>query len=609
MAISKETEAIIERLKSEGQLTRNSGSHSIRSVKVQLEKFEGVFNTISANIAEQTDMLRASMGIQEEAIEAQKRANDLAELQQPPEPTPAPEPETTTTPEKPTKESKGLFELMGGFASTLLGIGTKLALGGAGLFVAYNFAKGAIDEATGGGFSRFEDSMITTFREVDWSALGTSFKEFASKVPEAVTSIVEFLSDPLTVILAGAGLTAAGIMSGFGGGALARGVTQGIISGVLGTGGDPRGPGQRGGGRGLFNLRNVARAGALGILTGALAYYGEDVKNWLTEQGVPEDWAGVAVDSTITVGSFATLGAMFGPTGALVGAAVGVAYVIGKSLYNWFQDSKAAAQAQARAEIAALDPFEAEEVATGGATGGLDMGAVGGVGALDGAEVAVSLGERIAASGDLARIVQGYKDNPDNAMVQESMMAFMENMADIIDNEEASQEERTAALENLRALRAEFPSITTQLESMTGFGANEARLYFNDNIVDFMNSLAEDYGFRTGTRGFRNFGSGQLAILHGREAVIPEDTAAGQFVKNFFNEDYTPRRLSTLSSEIVNAVEQSGMNGSGMSVVIGKMGGDNYVTNQTTRMGDQNIADVKYIGGGGGDTNPLALPN
>jgi len=608
MAISKETEAIIERLKAEGQLTRNSGSHSIRSVKVQLEKFEGVFNTISANITEQTDMLRASMGIQEEAIEAQKRANDLAELQQPPEPTPTPEPETTT-PEKPTKESKGLFEMMGGFASTLLGIGTKLALGGAGLFVAYNFAKGAIDEATGGGFSRFEDSMITTFREVDWSALGTSFKEFASKVPEAVTSIVEFLSDPLTVILAGAGLTAAGIMSGFGGGALARGVTQGIISGVLGTGGDPRGPNQRGGGRGLFKLRNVARAGALGILTGALAYYGEDVKNWLTEQGVPEDWAGVAVDSTITIGQFATLGAMFGPTGALVGAAVGVAYVIGKSLYNWFQDSKAAAQAQARAEIAALDPFEATEVATGGATGGLDLGAVGGVGALDGAEVAVSLGERIAASGDLARIVQGYKDNPDNAMVQESMMAFMENMADIIDNEESTQEQREQALANLQSLNSAFPEIRTQLESMTGFGANEARLFFNDNIVDFMQSLQEDYGFRYGTRGFRNFGSGQLAILHGREAVIPEDTAAGQFVKNFFNEDYTPRRLSTLSSEIVNAVEQSGMNGSGMSVVIGKMGGDNYVTNQTTRMGDQNIADVKYIGGGGGDTNPLALPN
>jgi hypothetical protein len=237
MAISAETEAIIDRLKAEGQLTRNSGSHSIRSVKIQLEKFEGVFNSISGNIAEQTQLLRKQMGIQEEAIERQQRRDDLNELQPPVQPE-IEEPETDTTiTDSNGKKSKGLIEMISGFGGSLLGMMKPLLLGSAGLFVAYNFAKGFIDEKTGGGFTAFETSMIKTFKEVDWSALGTSFVTFATKIPEAVTAITDFISSPLGMILAGAGLTAAGIMSGFAGGALAKGVTAGIIQGVLGAGG------------------------------------------------------------------------------------------------------------------------------------------------------------------------------------------------------------------------------------------------------------------------------------------------------------------------------------------------------------------------------------
>jgi len=78
--VSLETQAILDRLKQEGQLTRNSGTNSISSVNIQLEQFSGLFNTIATNIVEQTAILRAGMNIQEEAIEAQKRANDLNEI-------------------------------------------------------------------------------------------------------------------------------------------------------------------------------------------------------------------------------------------------------------------------------------------------------------------------------------------------------------------------------------------------------------------------------------------------------------------------------------------------------------------------------------------------
>ena len=45
--LSLETEAIIDRLRAEGDLLRNSGKNSIREVKVRLDKFEGTFNNIS----------------------------------------------------------------------------------------------------------------------------------------------------------------------------------------------------------------------------------------------------------------------------------------------------------------------------------------------------------------------------------------------------------------------------------------------------------------------------------------------------------------------------------------------------------------------------------
>ena len=40
MAISEETKAIIERLKAEGDLIRNTGTNSLKSMNIKLEKFD-----------------------------------------------------------------------------------------------------------------------------------------------------------------------------------------------------------------------------------------------------------------------------------------------------------------------------------------------------------------------------------------------------------------------------------------------------------------------------------------------------------------------------------------------------------------------------------------
>lgn len=622
MALSAETEAIIERLKAEGQLTRNSGANSIRSVKVQLDRFEGIFNTISGNIAEQTNMLRASMGIQEEAIEAQKRANDLAELQNS-NPPPPPEKPKPPEPEKPKPESKGIFQLLGGFASTLLGIGSKLALGGAGLFVAYNFAKGAIDEATGGGFTRFENSMIDTFRNVNWEELGTSFQTFATKVPEAITAITDFLSDPLGAFLAGAGLTAAGIMLNFGGGALARGVTQGIISGVLGTGAGAGSAG--GGGKGLINLRNVAKAGALGILTGALSYYGDDVKNWLQTQGMPEDWANTTVDSAVTIGTFTSIGMMFGPKGALVMAAIGSAYVLGKSIYNWMTGAEERGKAALEARLNAIDVIEGKFPELGAS----------GAGSYD--EVGIHVNSDLNTSGRLGSVsVSNLTNSTEEEKTAIAARLYNDKFAEALEKAAEGAADDPATIEAARQVQEMLSQAAIQ-DLLDTWGPKQSEL------MSQVNMLGDNLGVTDGDAGFNRYAAelreldalvqrsgGNMALTSMRDQLRANMKRQFQGITSS-DEDFN--QLTPAQQEVLRMIESMESNGgsigpvssmtrdqaimrqiaesgamSGMSqVVIGKMGGDTYMSNNSTKMGDQNVAQITQIGTGGNPMSPLKV--
>jgi hypothetical protein len=72
-------------------------------------------------------------------------------------------------------------------------------------------------------------------------------------------------------------------------------------------------------------------------------------------------------------------------------------------------------------------------------------------------------------------------------------------------------------------------------------------------ILELENIIAS---FRTGTKGFIDFGIGTPAILHGFEAVVPRNTPAGEFLANNFTENWEPimRRISGIES---SALQQS----------------------------------------------------
>ena len=78
--LSQETQAIIDRLKAEGDLNRNSGTNSVRSVKIKMDQFQGLFESISANIIEQTAIMQSNAGMAVEALEREKSREQFEEL-------------------------------------------------------------------------------------------------------------------------------------------------------------------------------------------------------------------------------------------------------------------------------------------------------------------------------------------------------------------------------------------------------------------------------------------------------------------------------------------------------------------------------------------------
>jgi len=281
-------------------------------VKIQLDRFEGIFKSISANSVEQTKMMQMQMGIAKEAIEFQKSQEQFDELKR----------DAEFIQEDKIEESKGRdntkIDAFGDRVTKALSM-KNIAMGAAGLFVGYNLLKGFIDEQTDGGFSRF----INSFKEVNWEG----FKEKFNNMINSITRFEEWL-DGLPMLLLGGG------MVGF----AAKQAAFGLASGAA-----VRGMGPRRGMGGLMNIRGTI----LMAVTGLAIAYGQRVEDWLVEQkGVDPEVASFAVDATQAVLGGATLAAMFGfgPAGIIIGAAVGLAYVIGKSIYDWINKKNGEAQ-------------------------------------------------------------------------------------------------------------------------------------------------------------------------------------------------------------------------------------------------------------------------
>ena len=348
--MSPQTQAIIDRLTSEGNLLRNSGTNSIRSVKIELGKFNSVFNAISNNLASQAAIQAAAANTQNTVLEEQRRANDLAELE-PPEAKGESKADLLNAQAdlldakarlKDSKENAkdvGIFGMVKSLLPAMSSI-KNIALGGAGLFVAYNFAKGMIDKKTGGKFTEFENSMIKTFQEVEWSSVGSSLVDFAKKVPDALKAITEFLTSPLGAITAGGASIAALLAGPLASGAISGGV-RGLLSAPAATT-VPAAGAPAPGAKGAMNARQFAMAAA----GAGVVYYSSDIADFIKRQAGMSDTeiSTMKMDGLVDVGIGAaggalTLGAIFGPAGIIPGAIVGGALSIAMQTADYLRKS------------------------------------------------------------------------------------------------------------------------------------------------------------------------------------------------------------------------------------------------------------------------------
>jgi hypothetical protein len=646
---------IVERLKAEGDLIRNTGTNSLKSLRKDLDKFEDLFQSINQNLIQQTQILRATLKIQAEEARIRKSVDELAKAQR----TTA---ETTQRSERVSTPPVVNFsdeQKAGGFLTSLAGLFGIGGIGGAAgaigasllaalrrplrtalftvLAPAIGTVLGAITEGALLGIGS-DPATATRFGEAAnlaglWGMIGLAFTRRLGLIGAAAGAAASFGGEVLDAVgldrnrmitILGQEMRletlAQGVMGALGASMAAAVSSQTFRQSLMSFFRDSVGP--DGAAMSRLNRRRALIGGTIGAaVLGAYITYGDDVKNWLAEQGMPEGFADTAVDVVGLTAAGASLGMMFGPGGAIVGAALGFAVGLGSNILNWLLDARDSATAEFNREAEnvgelieransgelisederrRLAEFESEarrrtqlmlpsgQSEYAGEQAEIARGAL--------AAQPLSAGEGITSDQMQTRVVSALEGN------DEALNELLEYM----------RERERITRENTGRRFSRWMSGTDDREE---FISGLMRGLISDAPIDYLtrnpdiferwesliDRIEETQGFAVGTVGFQDFGRGSFAVLHGREAVVPETTPAGQFLQNYFDENWQP--LQGKIAEASGAARAI----TGSNTVIYAPTTVSPVT-QVNRGGDSQVQMNAFGGGGRSDLDAMARP-
>ena len=605
--LSDETQAIIARLKAEGDLARNSGTNSVRSVKVQLDKFENVFNAISLNIEEQNDMLKLQLGMD---LDAKERRDTQEQLQ---------EVATKGTPSNDDSPKKSKDRDIGKIAKSIKDavLSKKFLMAAGGTFLGYNLLKGFIDEKTGGGFTE----MQNTIADVKWADVTTGFAAMTG----AMTTInwtnfansINSMSNAVNTFTTWIGTTGIGdIVSAVVAGGLVSAGAKGLVMGALA---------KSGGGVGMAGRLAGIGPGIALVAAGLAVYYGDEITNWLKKQTSaesPEMQNGIEKLVVVGQAGLATMsiGAMFGPPGILAVAAVTAAVGLGVLIKSWIDKSKRIQSEEFSEQVdAALIKAQSESDVTNLSD-----------------DATRDIAQAIVEARRRTRLAIGDNARAEAAAAQKQLEAML-SMQDVGDGTEGADILQRSRLR--RQIIAGDQNAIEELQTyVMGFAKETEGSFsrwrpFGENQTN--REFAEDQIRRLGNTSFRDDNLtrqeqvDQFKLWEGlSEEIIkglPADVLIDDDVRNrlknsmgparnkdgrliIFDEFGTPRELSNQEQNgPLGKLLKSGfdISGGGMTIINAPTIAPAPVT---INNGGSSVKQVSFNGGGGGASGPSLLP-